>query len=220
MDQSTQQTPSRPSATARPISTSNPPQTNQSDSEHAEESDDYTSSSGSSSDDEEEASDEEDATHSSQGPTSTQDESFPLSLTSSSGRTITMPRSELASRIADFLPSLVAANERLQQEQAQEGGASRTLEVGDDEDEPHVDMNVALGVLEEVRDSDPEDSDKESSEGEKAGETDKTSEAGEKRKADDGADALGDLMGRKKKAKSKSKSKPAIEEVAEEKPSG
>lgn len=183
-------------------------------SEDFEDSEDYTSSSGSSSSGD--SSDDEDATHSNHlasdsqgGRDSPASSSLPLLMPSSTGRTGTLPPTDLSSRLADFLPSLKAANESLEQDQEREGLASRTLEVADDEDEPHVDMNLALGVLEEVRESGSEDSEDTSSESEDSKEGQATvvqAQTDSKRKGG----ALDSLMGRKKK-----RPKPAIEVVGE-----
>ena len=173
--------------------------------EDSEDSEDYTSSSGSSSDDEDSEQNRSDAEEVSVNESATA-MPFQLLMPSQSGRTATIPPSNLSNRLANFLPSIKAANVDLERE-GENGLKSRSLEVGEDEDEQYVDMNLGLGVLEEVRDSSSEDSDDESSGGE--AESTKSNDVGrsaDKRKTD----VMEDMMGRKKR------SRPSIEMVAGE----
>ena len=90
---------------------------------------------------------------------------------------------DLHARLRAFLPQIADANSRL----ATEGTESFTMEdVGDEE--PHIEMNLGLGVLEEKGDQSSEDSECNEDE-------DKTGSHSAETRAKDG-DVMGKLLGR------------------------
>lgn len=100
----------------------------------------------------------------------------------SSARTIASGAPSLADRLKAFLPQLAEANSKLEQ-----GGANEySMEVVG-EDEPHIEMDLGLGVLEE-RNGDGES---ESDEDEEDGEESKGKGKGKEK------DVMGKLMGKK-----------------------
>lgn len=92
----------------------------------------------------------------------------------------------LEDRLKAFLPQLKEANSQL----AEKGGKGQSMEdVG--EDEPHIEMSLGLGLLEEKKggDSDDDDEDDEEEDGEGEG-----GESGEEKKRKE-KDVMGRLMG-------------------------
>jgi hypothetical protein len=92
----------------------------------------------------------------------------------------------LADRLKSFLPQMAEANSKLEQGDANE----YSMEAVKD-DEPHIEMDLGLGVLEETNGKDGEDSDDDEDE-EKDGDTSASPERKRKEK-----DVMGKLMGKK-----------------------
>jgi hypothetical protein len=92
----------------------------------------------------------------------------------------------LADRLKSFLPQMAEANSKLEQGDANE----YSMEAVKD-DEPHIEMDLGLGVLEETNGKDAEDSDNEEEE-EKDGDASASPERKRKEK-----DVMGKLMGKK-----------------------
>lgn len=99
----------------------------------------------------------------------------------SRARAIASGAPSLEDRLKAFLPQLAAANSRLQNG----GEGEYSMEVVG-EDEPHIEMDLGLGVLEETNGDSGSESDEQ--EGEEKG------EGGRKRKE---KDVMGELMGKK-----------------------
>lgn len=62
--------------------------------------------------------------------------------------TFKVPRSGLLDRVSQFLPALAQANQELERKVAAEGAEAVVCEQGEDDERPHVEMNLACGVLE------------------------------------------------------------------------
>jgi hypothetical protein len=92
----------------------------------------------------------------------------------------------LADRLKSFLPQMAEANSKLEQGDANE----YSMEAVKD-DEPHIEMDLGLGVLEETNGKDGEDSDDDEDE-EKDGDASASPERKRKEK-----DVMGKLMGKK-----------------------
>ena len=92
----------------------------------------------------------------------------------------------LEDRLKSFLPQLAAANSKLEQSGAKEEFSMEVVR----EDEPHIEMDLGLGVLEERNGEGDEESEDENDDGE--GE-----EVGEKERKRKEKDVMGKLMGKK-----------------------
>jgi len=96
----------------------------------------------------------------------------------SSARALAAGAPSLADRLKAFLPQMAEANSKLQQ-----GGENEySMEVVG-EDEPHIEMDLGLGVLEETK-------------GDGGSESESDEEEGEERKRKE-KDVMGELMGKK-----------------------
>ncbi|KAF2156945.1 hypothetical protein K461DRAFT_289309 [Myriangium duriaei CBS 260.36] len=102
------------------------------------------------------------------------------------------PRTDLRARLAAFLPQLKAANETLEAQRRE--GKLPVLELDDASTEPHIELDLGLGVLEERR----------------PGDTDNNSESEDEQQPDTERDVLGRLMGAERKD-----GKKGIEEVGD-----
>ncbi|KAI5854597.1 hypothetical protein BZA05DRAFT_370597 [Tricharina praecox] len=85
-------------------------------------------------------------------------------------------QSDLLSRLTTFLPQLSAANATLDEEIRAHGADSRNIEHVADDEERYIEMNLGLGVLEEVRDESSSDEDSEDDEDEEEEEEDAVEE--------------------------------------------
>ena len=97
----------------------------------------------------------------------------------SSARAIASGAPSLADRLKAFLPQMAEANSKL----AESGENEYSMEVVG-EDEPHIEMDLGLGVLEETKGDGASESDEEDG------------ESGEERKRKE-KDVMGELMGKK-----------------------